>query len=119
MQKMKQILFILLISTTSTSCQKEIKAKFEIANKTDLIIDSINLKSYDHNQTSDYLKLQPGESKIYLMDMTDLPKVDGNYLLTYKIDKIKMYERFGYFTNGYPLEDITIIIIEFDTVIID
>ncbi len=107
--------------TFLTSCQYEIKAKFEITNRTDTVIDSINIKSNDHENISDYIKLEKDEIKIYFMDMTDLPKVDGDYLLTYKPQNtgVSQFERFGYFTNGYPLEDITRIIIKTDTVIIE
>jgi hypothetical protein len=52
--------------------------------------------------------------------MSELPKVDGDYLLTFKRNQNnKQIKRFGYFTNGYPLEEITKIQIEKDTVIID
>lgn len=107
--------------TFLTSCQNEIKAKFEITNRTNTVIDSINIKSNDHNNTSDFIKLEKDESKIYFMDMTDLPKVDGDYLLSFRPQNtgVVRFERFGYFTNGYPLEDVTKIIFETDTVIID
>ena len=52
--------------------------------------------------------------------MTNLPKVDGDYLLTFKKNQAnKEIKRFGYFTNGYPLEEITKIQIDKDTVLID
>ncbi len=103
-----------------TSCQNDIKAKFEITNQTANLIDSINIKAYDHQANPNYLKLESGQSKTYWLDMTDLPKVDGDYLLTYKDKKlINRRVRFGYFTNGFSLEKVTKINIQEDTVLID
>lgn len=115
---MKNIGYIIFTVIIFYSCQSSIKAKFEITNKTEISIDSINIKSFDHNPNSIFLKLEPGQSQTYWLDMTDLPKVDGDYLLTYK-DSIINYHRFGYFTNGFPMEKVTNIFIEKDTVIID
>ena len=101
------------------SCRSDIKAKFEITNQTGNSIDSINIISFDHQTNPNYLSLEPGQSQTYLLDMTDLPKVDGEYLLTYKGKELKVRKRFGYFTNGFPLEEVTKIKIQKDTVIID
>ncbi|MCG8579173.1 MAG: hypothetical protein MI866_04620, partial [Bacteroidales bacterium] len=79
------------------SCQRQIKAKFEITNKTNIEIDSINIKSFDHESNSNYIKLASGQSQTYWLDMTILPKVDGDYLLTY-MDSTAKTIRFGYFT---------------------
>ena len=116
---MKYFLYIVSILLLS-SCSSEIKAKFEIENKTNFIIDSINIKSFDHERKSQFIKLEPDQIETYWLDMTDLPKVDGDYLLTFKRNEnSKELKRFGYFTNGYPLEKVTKIQIEKDTVIID
>jgi hypothetical protein len=69
------------------SCQRnirDIKAKFEISNMTDQSIDSINIKPFDHESNSNFIHLVPGESQVYSLEMTELPKVDGDYLLTFK-----------------------------------
>ena len=83
-------------------------------------IDSINVKSFDHEMNFNFIHLEPGESQTYWLDMKELPKVDGDYLLTFKRNQTnKEVKRFGYFMNGYPLEKITKIQIGKDTVIID
>jgi hypothetical protein len=116
---MKYCLYIISILLLS-SCSSEIKAKFEIENRTNYVIDSINIKSFDHERKSAFIKLEPDQTETYWLDMTELPKVDGDYLLTFKRNRTnKEIERFGYFTNGYPLEEVTKIRIEEDTVIID
>ena len=115
---MKSLIIIFILTISLSSCQTEINAIFEITNNTENTIDSINIKSFDHGLNPIYLKLKPNESQTYSLNMSDLPKVDGDYLLTYKTNKINS-ERFGYFTNGYPLEDRTEIKIQKDTIIID
>lgn len=115
-----RILLTILILIFLSSCQSEIKAKFVIKNMTDNTIDSINIKSFDHENNSNFIQIKPGDSNIYWLDMTDLPKADGDYLLTFKRNHTYTeMERFGYFTNGYPLEEVTNIRIEKDTVIIE
>lgn len=116
---MKILVFIFTL-TLFYSCQNEIKAKFEIKNMTNETIDSINIKSFDHQRNSEFIKIKPGQMKTYWLDMTGIPKVDGDYLLTLKQENNhKEVTRFGYFTNGYSLEEVTKIRIEKDTIIID
>tara|TARA_B100000965_G_C19346804_1_gene649935 strand:- start:257 stop:604 length:348 start_codon:yes stop_codon:yes gene_type:complete len=101
------------------SCQNEIIAKFEIKNMTNETIDSISIKSFDHQRNSEFIQLKSGESKSYWLDMTKLPKVDGEYLLTFRRNMTnKELKRFGYFTNGYPLEEVTNIQFKKDTILI-
>jgi hypothetical protein len=117
--KMRFIISILTLIGLN-SCQSDIKARFEIVNETEQVIDSINIKSFDHQSHPNYLTLKPGETQTFWLIMTELPKVDGDYLLTYKDKQTELKsKRFGYFTNGYPMEDLTKIRIEKDTVIIN
>lgn len=116
----KSYLFLLATLILLISCDSDIKAKFEITNQTNSVIDSVNIKSFDHLSNQSFITLKVGESKIYWLNMTNLPKVDGDYLLTFKKNQAnKEIKRFGYFTNGYPLEEITKIQIDKDTVLID
>lgn len=101
------------------SCQNENKAKFEISNNSGNTIDSISIKSFDHNLNTHYLKLKHGESQTYFLDMKDIPQVDGDYLLSFRINNKVQKRRFGYFTNGSPLEQLTKIEIRKDTVIVN
>lgn len=118
--KMKNSIIILTLITSIVSCQNEINAKFEITNKTYNTLDSINIKSFDHKLNTNFLNLEQGETQIYFLDMTELPKVDGDYLLTFKENPTNTkLKRFGYFTNGYPSEEVTKIEIRKDTVIIE
>lgn len=117
---MKNTLIILFL-TFLVSCQSETKATFIITNETEETLDSVRLKSKAHEHLTEYLKLEPKETKVYLMDMTNLPKVDGEYLLSYKYSQTgkRRTQSFGYFTHGFPLEDTTKIFIMPDTVAFD
>ncbi len=115
---MKKI-FAILMMTLISSCQSDIKAKFEITNGTKKSIDSINIKSTDHQKNSEFIVLEQGQLKNYWLDMNGIPKVDGDYLLSFKRNNTKKIIRFGYFTNGYPSEKVTKIRIEKDTVLIE
>ncbi|WP_162428517.1 hypothetical protein [Pontibacter pudoricolor] len=114
----KALLFLILGSFAS--CQSETKATFVITNESEEVLDPVRVKSEGHDHKTAKIKLQPGEARIYLMDMTDLPKVDGEYLLTYRFEKTgEKKTRFGYFTNGFQYEDTIKIFIKPDTVTFD
>jgi hypothetical protein len=117
---MKIFLNIFAITLIIVSCNYSVKAKFEITNKTNRVVDSIGINSSGHKENSNFITLKPEETKTYWLDMTDLPKIDGDYLLTFKGSEkyYTVYKRFGYFTNGYPLEEKTKIKIYNDTLII-
>tara|TARA_B100001778_G_scaffold317526_1_gene305287 strand:+ start:338 stop:712 length:375 start_codon:yes stop_codon:yes gene_type:complete len=112
--------FLLVASIVLTSCEADIEAKFEITNHTNTTIDSINIKSFDHSPNENFITLEAGESKVYWLNMSNLPKVDGDYLLSYKQNKnSSKIKRFGYYTNGYPTEKLTEIEILGDSIIIN
>jgi hypothetical protein len=115
-----RVLLVIISLTILASCQREIKVKFEVMNLSDQTIDSICVKSSNQDEQFNFIHLEPGEQKTYWLDMTGLPKQDGNYALTFKRNQpVKETKHFGYFTNGYPLEQLTVIRIEKDTVILD
>jgi hypothetical protein len=115
---MKHIFLLVIPFLIFFSCNNEIIAKFEITNKTYTIIDSLNISSFDYQINKNYINLKPGETKEYFLDLTDLPKVDGDYFLRfiYLDSNKKESERFGYYTNGYPLEKLIQIKISRDTI---
>lgn len=114
------VYFLILLGVLFTSCDRKVIANFELVNKTNQKIDSINIVSFDDNLARNFTWLEPNETKSYQFDMTNLPKVDGDYFLTFKTDSFgNSFRRFGYFTNGFPMEKITIISFEKDTVIIE
>jgi len=100
-----------------TSCNDRVIGEFKITNHTLHRIDSLAIEP-NRDLTSKYISLEPGETFIYKADMTDIPKVDGSYLLSYRLNKTNVHKGFGYFTNGYPLGTVLSIEIQSDSTII-
>ena len=67
---------------------------------------------------SDYfISIEPNQIKEYIVDMTNIAESDGDYQLDYKFDTSSFSSMaFGYYTNGYPLEELTRITIKSDSV---
>ncbi len=105
---------VLLVS----SCNKkiEVNADFEIINNTSSTIDSLYIKP---NKQIKFISVKSKELKTYKTDMSDIARVDGNYLLKYKLEGKDKIKHFGYYSNGIPMEKITVIKIDVDTIIFD
>jgi len=106
---------VLLVLMGFASCQNTVKSKFEIVNKSNQTIDSLSIEP-NVSKDGKYVSINSGETKVYLADMTNIPKIDGSYTLTFKIGAIRRIKSFGYYTNGHPLEKLTTITIEPDTI---
>jgi hypothetical protein len=106
---------VLLAFMGFASCQNTVKSKFEIVNKSNQPIDSLSIEP-NVSKVGKYVSVNSGETKVYLTDMSNIPKIDGSYTLTFKKGAIQRIKRFGYYTNGYPSEKLTIINIEPDTI---
>lgn len=104
----------MIVSLYLFSCSMGVEQNFIIVNKTGIDIDSLNV----FPDTSNFQKLKSGDSIEYTCNMTNIPKVDGNYALNYterKTNRLKTYQ-FGYFTNGAPIETLIRITIFPDSV---
>ena len=108
-----------LVIILTYSCETKTVAKFEIKNQTNNKIDSLRI--VPNGYESDYfVSLNPGETKKYDCDMTEIAKVDGEYKLDYKSNTSYFVSKtFGYYTNGYPIESLIKLSIEADSLIID
>ncbi|WP_053971754.1 hypothetical protein [Mangrovimonas sp. ST2L15] len=116
---MKQnIIGILVFTLILTSCSNKVVADFEIMNNTEFNIDSLKIEP-NISDVGKYISLKEGEKAEYKSDMTTISKTDGAYQITFLVNGINKTQVFGYYTNGYPLEKITKIKIEKDTVLID
>ncbi|MBK6992726.1 MAG: hypothetical protein IPH34_13270 [Chitinophagaceae bacterium] len=102
--------------TILLSCKNDTIAKFEIVNTTKERIDSFHI--LPANSKDNFIQVEPNEKISYDINMTDVPKVDGNYQLSFKSKTKAVFIPFGYYSNGYPMESITRIIIHPDTVLI-
>ena len=105
-----------LVSACSTG-NVETKARFIIVNRSGSDIDSIRIEP---DIDSKIMRVKSSDSINYYSNMTNLPKVDGAYSFRFRKTHSKKMQwfGFGYFTNGYPLEDYTRIIVFADTVLV-
>lgn len=115
-QKLLTIGFLILVIT---SCEKETIGHFEIENRTKNTIDSLRIVPNGY-ESDFYISISPGEIKKYDCNMTDIADTDGDYKLDYKFDTSNFVsETFGYYTNGYQIEEKITIIFEIDSIIYD
>ena len=106
---------ILLLAILAISCNQS-GVDIKITNATNNNIDSLSVRA-STGRDKQYVSLLPNESLKYVADMEDLPTIDGNYIISYKMNGAKKITGFGYFTNGYPLDKEISLRIEKDTVI--
>ena len=97
------------------ACTNKVQAKFVLVNNSGQSIDSVQIMPDVDQQ---YISLANGEQKEIEINMTGIAKTDGAYGLQFKIRSVKTNYVFGYNTNGYPLEDYTVITIEQDTILV-
>ena len=97
------------------SCKSKTLAKFDIINQTDEHIESLYIIPDNANNK---IQINPNTKVFYNIDMTNFPKVDGCYGLSFKTKTKEKLIPFGYYTNGNPLESMTTITIQSDTVLI-
>jgi len=102
--------------TILLSCKNETIAKFEVVNTTKESIDSFYI--LPDNSKDNFIQVEPNAKISYNINMTDVPKVDGSYQLSFKSKTKAVFIPFGYYSNGYPMESITRIVIRPDTVLI-
>jgi hypothetical protein len=109
-------LSVTFLTLFSLSCSSKVEAVFEIKNSTNQGIQNLTIKpdAYENN----HISIEPHSKAILKTDMTNLPKVDGSYYLSFQSNDKFRELYFGYYSNGYPSESITRIDIHFDTIII-
>lgn len=113
-QKLLTIGFLIFMIA---SCEKETIGHFEIENRTKNTIDSLRIVPNGY-ESDFYISISPGEIKKYDCNMTNIADADGDYKLDYKFDTSNFEsETFGYYTNGYQIEEKIIIIFEIDSII--
>jgi len=116
--KIKIYRFAILILLLS-SCVSKTTLKFEISNHSNELIDSLRLIPSGY-ESDYYISIAPKKTVEYILDMTDIAKVDGDYQIDYKFNS-KNYntKTFGYYTNGYPIESLIRVNIKPDTIMFD
>ncbi len=101
---MKPILFLFVfLPIAFTHCSKKTVVEFKIVNNSNFKIDSLFIEP-NVSKLDKYVSIDSKESYKYESDMTNIPKSDGSYFLSYIINHKIKRQAFGYYTNGYPLE---------------
>ena len=117
MKKIPFFLPLLLTLTLLFSCSKPNQIEFIVENDTETQIDSVRVypSGYDMGY---YHTIQSGKNQSIVVDMSDIPTHDGDYTLEYKIKSDTLNEvKFGYYTNGFALEDRITISIQQDSIL--
>lgn len=109
----RNLIGIILVFLTLTSCNNRVIADFEITNSTGIKIEPMVISE------GKFISLKPDEKAEYKADMTGIEKVDGSYRLSYQQNGETIIKDFGYYSNGYPSDYLTRIEIEKDTLKFD
>jgi len=104
----------LFVTCIIVSCNNVRVAKFRITNLNTTQVDSLY---FEPSNKSDriFISLYPNDTKEYILDMRAI-HIDGAYGLFYKQNNEWKRRTFGYFSNGYAPEKITLIKLLPDTV---
>lgn len=91
---------------------------YEIVNETSSTLDSLQVLP-EGVKSGNFIQIPTNSIWVFIADMSSTKNTDGHYHLSFLRSQGQMENiEFGHFTNGHPLEDMTTIIIEADTVII-
>lgn len=113
---MKKVIYLLLMIVLVSCFDKEPKPKFILKNKSNQLLDSIiiGVFKYDSTKLTDVKKNETRWGKIIFNEKIIS---DGDYFVeVYAGDKLLNLKRFGYYTNGAPLNKKFNIIIYKDSI---
>ena len=115
MEKVRNILLLVIISI-SFSCSYS-EGNFTISNESDFDIDSLSILPDSKRK---HISLKKGEKVNHVVMMNEV-KTDGSYFISFKNSESKeiISTAFGYYTNGYQVEDNMNIKILNDTIMFD
>lgn len=116
MAVIKCLLLLLLVALAAChNNNNKVHAKFVVINNSGQTIDSVRIMPDVQPQ---YKSIEKGREKDIVVDMSGIAKVDGAYELRYNKGSVTTAYVFGYYTNGYPLENYTVLTILPDTILI-
>lgn len=95
----KQFFVIFIIIVGLYSCSDKVTAEFEIINNSSLKIDWLRIEP-NLKKDGKFISLDIYEEISYKIDMTNIKKSDGAYILSYKLNGEYKSKVFGYYTNG-------------------
>lgn len=116
MKSLKYHLIYVFSIVLFVSCNHN-EAKFTITNKSDFDIDSLSITPDSKQQL---ISIEKGKDIEFSTKMNEVTS-DGSYFISFKNSENNniISKRFGYFTNGYQIEDAIKIMVLNDTIFID
>jgi hypothetical protein len=88
-------------------------------NSSGYTISVVQIRTSDSIAKFGIKKLINNEKVSKFLNMEEVKKIDGNYIIEYKINDSTYEKEFGYYTNGYPLESEINITINPSTILIN
>ena len=115
---MRLLIFVrnLFVTCVIFSCNNVRVAKFRITNLNPTLVDSLYFEPSNQSDRI-FITLNPNDTKEYILDMRAV-HTNGAYGLLYKQNNEWKKRMFGYFSNGYASEKITLVKLLPDTVTI-
>ena len=107
---------VLCISCTERDLDQQLSVR--VTNNTKQTIDYLSLSTQEAQGKTEPTRIQMGASVDLKLDFKGVDKTDGGYKMKYKLSQSKdtLVSKFGYYTNGYPLEKAILIGIYADSV---
>ena len=116
----KKICFLINIVICTSCNEQDLRQQisFRVTNNTQNNIDFLILSTDKDQGKSLTYKIPKGSSIDSKVDFKGVDRTDGAYKMKYKFSQSKdtLFEQFGYYTNGYPLEKELIINIYADSI---
>jgi hypothetical protein len=112
---MKYILNTLILCFVS--CNNKHGVEFIIHNESAVTIDSVRISTSDNRSTIKLFDIQQGMTKTDFLDMNDIAKTDGDYLIKINTIGATKTNRMGYYTNGAALDEKIDVYFSNDTII--
>lgn len=114
---MRILAFYFLFIYVALRCGDTVNIKMKVKNELQYNIEDMVLKTSGGSELI-YRDLLPNELVELRLDMTDIPKTDGYYIIEYCINDLNVVRSFGYYSNGHPINNRYEIVIQIDTIII-
>ena len=100
--KLKMSSILVIVSIGFVSCSIGPTLNFELQNKSSNSISKIRI-SPTGSQHVDTIEFFNDREIKYKLDMSGVSKTDGDYEISFERDGKRESKRFGYYTNGYPI----------------
>ena len=100
------------------SCSnRDNQVSFKIWNSNDNYINNLVISNGVNEVVFD--TILPHKTIDINLNFKNVPKKDGGYKLSYKLNSEEFFKNFGYYSNGIPTNSIYLIKIKKDTILIN